>query len=160
MAEPGVNRRRSGTRQDYFRWPDPPASDTERLGETGAHHDAQERPDPVAERAVREVQFECPDLRRRGVGVEAGAWRAECCREARRTRRVAGPAGSACVQFLDAAGRTSAGTGSTPPIGTCSSWTKRTTPAGAVPGVRRKKGRTRCSASCGSCRRNAAHCFC
>jgi hypothetical protein len=45
--------------------------------------DAEERPDSVAERTVREVQSERPDLRRRGAGVEGGAWRAERRREAR-----------------------------------------------------------------------------
>src|ERR1039458_10274457 len=103
VAEPGADRRRSGTRQDNFGGSDPSAGHTERLGETGPDPDTQERPDSVAKRAVREVQPERPDLRWIGAGVEAGAWRAGSRLEGRSTRRVAGRTGCTGVQFPDAA---------------------------------------------------------
>jgi len=87
VAEQGVNRRRSGPRQDNLGWPDPPASNAEWLGETGADPDTQERPDSMAKRTVREVQPQCPDLRWRGALLETGSWRDKRQREVRFPRR-------------------------------------------------------------------------
>jgi hypothetical protein len=88
---------------------DSEAGDAERLGEAGPDSDAQERPDSMAERAVREVQSERPDLRWVGARMEAGARQAEPHREGCGARRLAGRTRGAGVQFPDAAGGAAAG---------------------------------------------------